>query len=102
MFGDSQLNTLEGELTVSNQNLKMANARFVQARAMVHFSRAAQFPTISTAPGIESLRGSGNAPYLPATKTTGDFILPFDVSYELDVWARLLRTVSASPRPPGI
>ena len=96
IFGDPQLNALESELTVSNQDLKVANARFVEARAMVHFNRAAQFPTISTSPGIASLRDSANTPYLPATKTTGDFVLPFDLSYELDVWGRVRRTVSAS------
>jgi NodT family efflux transporter outer membrane factor (OMF) lipoprotein len=96
MFGDAQLNTLEGELTVSNQDLKAANARFMQARAMVHFNRAAEFPTISTAPGIASLRDSANTPYLPATKNTGDFVLPFDLSYEVDLWGRVRRTVSAS------
>ncbi|MGD0512788.1 MAG: efflux transporter outer membrane subunit [Terriglobales bacterium] len=96
IFGDPQLNVLESELTVSNQDLKVASARFVEARAMVHFNRAAQFPTISTAPGIESLRDSANTPYLPTTKTTGDFVLPFDISYELDVWGRVRRTVSAS------
>jgi NodT family efflux transporter outer membrane factor (OMF) lipoprotein len=96
IFGDSQLNALESELTVSNQNLKVANARFLEARAMVHYNRSAQFPTISTSPGIESLRDSANTPYLPATKSTGDFVLPFDLSYELDVWGRVRRTVSAS------
>jgi NodT family efflux transporter outer membrane factor (OMF) lipoprotein len=96
IFGDPQLNALEGELTVSNQDLKVANARFVEARAMVHYNRAAQFPTISTSPGIESLRDSANTPYLPAISTTGDFALPFDLSYELDVWGRVRRTVSAS------
>jgi NodT family efflux transporter outer membrane factor (OMF) lipoprotein len=95
-FGDPQLNALENELTVSNQDLKAANARFVEARAMVHYNRAAQFPTISTSPGIESLRESANTPYLPATSSTGDFVLPFDLSYELDVWGRVRRTVSAS------
>lgn len=96
IFGDPQLNALENELTVSNQDLKVANARFVEARAIVHFNRAAQFPTISTSPGIESIRDSANRPYLSATKTTGDFVLPFDLSYELDVWGRVRRTVSAS------
>src|SRR6204780_4120156 len=96
IFADPQLNALESELTVSNQDLKVANARFVEARAMVHFNRAAQFPTISTSPGIESLRESANTPYLPATSSTGDFVLPFDLSYELDVWGRVRRTVSAS------
>ena len=95
-FGDAQLNALEEELTVSNQDLKIANARFVEARAMVHFNRASQFPTISTTPGIASLHDSANTPYLPATKNTGDFVLPFDLSYELDVWGRVRRTVSAS------
>jgi len=96
IFGDPRLNALENELTVSNQDLKVANARFVQARAVVHFNRAAQFPTISTSPGIESIRDSANTPYLPTTKTTGEFVLPFDLSYELDVWGRVRRTVSAS------
>ena len=96
IFGDPQLNALENELTVSNEDLKVADARFVEARAVVHFNRAAQFPTISTSPGIESIRDSANRPYLPTTKTTGDFVLPFDLSYELDVWGRVRRTVSAS------
>jgi len=50
IFGDPQLNTLEQQLTIGNQDLKAAEARFRQARAMIRFNRAAQFPTISTAP----------------------------------------------------
>jgi NodT family efflux transporter outer membrane factor (OMF) lipoprotein len=96
IFGDPQLNSLEDELTVSNQDLKAANARFVEARAMVRFNRAAEFPTISTAPSIASIRDSANQPYLAATSTTGEFVLPFDLSYEVDVWGRVRRTVSAS------
>ena len=34
-FGDSQLNTLEQQLTVGNQDLKAAEARFREARAMI-------------------------------------------------------------------
>jgi NodT family efflux transporter outer membrane factor (OMF) lipoprotein len=96
MFGDTQLNALEDQLTASNQDLKVAQARFQQARAAVHFNRASQFPTISTAPSITSIRDSANQPYLPTTSTTGDFVLPFDLSYELDVWGRVRRTVAAS------
>ncbi len=96
LFGDPQLNDLEAELTVSNQDLKLAEARFREARAIVRFNRAAEFPTISTAPGIESIRDSGHQPYLPTTSTTGEFILPFDLSYEVDVWGRVRRTVAAS------
>jgi NodT family efflux transporter outer membrane factor (OMF) lipoprotein len=95
-FGDPQLNALEEELTKSNQDLKVAQARFQEARAMIRFNRASEFPTISTGPGIASLRDSAHQPYLPATSTTGDFVLPFDLSYELDVWGRVRRTVAAS------
>jgi NodT family efflux transporter outer membrane factor (OMF) lipoprotein len=95
-FGDPQLNALEEQLGNSNQDLKVAQARFQQARALVRFNRAAEFPTISTAPGIASIRDSAHQPYLPTTNTTGDFVLPFDLSYEVDVWGRVRRTVAAS------
>src|SRR6202162_3090574 len=41
IFGDSQLNTLEQQLSIGNQDLKSAEARFRQARAMIRFNRAA-------------------------------------------------------------
>ena len=96
IFGDPQLNCLEDQLTASNQDLKVAQARFQQARALVRFNRASLYPTISTAPRIASIRDSGSQPYLPATHNTGDFVLPFDLSYELDVWGRVRRAVAAS------
>jgi NodT family efflux transporter outer membrane factor (OMF) lipoprotein len=96
MFGDSQLNALEDELTRSNQDLKVAQARFQQARALIRLNRASEFPTITTTPGIASIRDSANRPYFNTTSSTGDFVLPFDLSYELDVWGRVRRTVAAS------
>lgn len=96
VFGDSQLNALEDQLTISNQDLKIAEARLREARAVVHSNRAAQFPTVSVGPSISGIRDSGNQPYFPATKSTGDFILPFDLSYEVDLWGRIRRTVAAS------
>jgi NodT family efflux transporter outer membrane factor (OMF) lipoprotein len=96
-FGDPQLNALEQEVTTGNQDLKIAEARFTQARAMIRVNRAAQYPTISTGPGISSVRYSANRPYFPETPTaTGDLVLPFDFSYEVDLWGRVRRTVNAS------
>src|SRR5450432_2192138 len=87
IFGDSQLNALEEQLTTANQDLKVAEARFREARAMIRFNRASKFPTISTGPGINSVRESSNRPFLLSQQgTTGDFTLPFDVSWELDLW----------------
>src|ERR1700687_297464 len=97
MFGDPQLNTLEQQLTIGNQDLKAAEARFRQARAMIRFNRAAQFPTISTAPSIGSERVSSNRPFFTTSPApSGDFLLPFDLSYEVDLWGRVRRTVTAA------
>jgi NodT family efflux transporter outer membrane factor (OMF) lipoprotein len=99
IFADPQLNALEEEVTVSNQDLKVSEARFRQARAMIRFNRSAEFPTISTSPSIVNERDSANQPYFPpslANNGTGSFTLPLDFSYEVDLWGRVRRTVSAS------
>ncbi len=97
IFGDSQLNALEAEVADKNFNLQVAEARYREARAQVRFNRAAQFPTISVAPSVSTLRDSAHRPYFPSNlSATGDFILPFDLSYELDLWGRVRRTVAAA------
>jgi outer membrane protein TolC len=40
IFGGPELNALEEQVTVSNQDLKAAEARFREARAWVCFNRA--------------------------------------------------------------
>jgi NodT family efflux transporter outer membrane factor (OMF) lipoprotein len=98
IFGDPHLNSLEEQVPGNNQNLKGLEARFREARAAIRFNHASEFPTISTAPSIASIRDSSNTPYLPAgaARATGDFVLPFDVSYELDFWGRVRRTVASA------
>ena len=99
IFDDSQLNALEEELTISNQDLKVAEARLRQARATIRFNRSQEFPTISTSPSIVNERDSANQPYFTqalVNNGVGAFVLPIDLSYEVDLWGRVRRTVSAS------
>jgi NodT family efflux transporter outer membrane factor (OMF) lipoprotein len=99
IFGDPELNKLEEQIANSNQNLKVAEARFREARAAIRFNRAAQFPTISTAPSARYVKNSDYSPNFPSRiqeKSTGDFVLPFDLSYELDLWGRVRRSVAAA------
>jgi NodT family efflux transporter outer membrane factor (OMF) lipoprotein len=99
IFGDPQLNALEEQVTLGNQDLKAAEARFRQARAMIGFARASEFPTISTGGSVSSVRRSANAPFLTSNSNvgkTGDFVLSFDLNYELDLWGRIRRTVTAA------
>lgn len=96
-FGDPALNDLEAQVNVSNENLKSADARFRQARALIRVNRAGLYPTITTSPSIARERQSANRPGGTGTsQATGDFALPVDLSYELDVWGRVRGTVAAA------
>ena len=99
LYGDAKLNELEEQVEPSNQTLKIAEANFRQARTAIRFNRAAETPTIGTSPSISSLRASANQPYFPsslANNGSGEFTLPLDLSYEIDLWGRVRRTVTAA------
>ncbi|HEV2717807.1 MAG TPA: efflux transporter outer membrane subunit [Terriglobales bacterium] len=100
IFQDSQLNGLEEQINVSNQNLKAAQSQYAQARALVRFNRAAYYPTLTA--GASGLREhvSQSRPLIRSTAqistNASDFQIPFDVSYEPDVFGRVRRTVQAA------
>ena len=99
IFDDPELHTLAEEVSAANQNLKIAEARLREARAMVRVNRAALFPTISAGLGASSIRESNNRPFLSPNVSlgnSGDFLLSLDLSYEIDLWGRVRRTVAAA------
>src|SRR5579864_2910784 len=82
IFQDPQLNALEDQVNVSNQNLKAAEAQFMQARAALRYFRADYYPTVTTGPSATRTRTSANSPTSSLLRgaTYNDFVLPFDVS----------------------
>jgi NodT family efflux transporter outer membrane factor (OMF) lipoprotein len=98
VFGDPELDRLETALDASNQSLKSQEAKFREARAMIGYQRAAEFPTISTGPSLNSVKYSANQPYFTETHPApeGDLTLPFDLSYEVDLWGSVHRSVAAA------
>ena len=101
IYGDPDLNGLQEELAPANQNLRIAEARLREARAAVRFNRAALFPTISAGVGLSSVRESANQPFLPggrSSSSSGDLLASIDLSYEIDLWGRVRRTVAAARR----
>jgi NodT family efflux transporter outer membrane factor (OMF) lipoprotein len=97
LFNDAQLNSLESQIEPANQTLKQAEANFRVARAAIHFNRAAEAPTISTEPSVGAIRDSTHQPYFNNTAANGgegDFDLPIDLNYEIDLWGRVRRTVA--------
>jgi NodT family efflux transporter outer membrane factor (OMF) lipoprotein len=97
IFNDPQLNALEAQVNVSNQNLKAAEAQYTQARALLRYYRADLFPTITADPSATRTRVSNNQPTtISANGTTyNDFQIPLELSYQIDVWGRVRRTVEA-------
>jgi NodT family efflux transporter outer membrane factor (OMF) lipoprotein len=102
IFGDAQLNVLEPQVAANNQDLKAADARFREARALIRFNHASLYPTVGATPFAGGLRDSSNRPYLSPTTAAnngnglGDIQLPIDLNYEVDVWGRVRRTVNAA------
>jgi NodT family efflux transporter outer membrane factor (OMF) lipoprotein len=98
IFQDPQLNALEAQVSVSNQNLKAAEAQYTQARAVLRYSRADYFPTVTAGPSATRIKTSKNRPPPSSTFngiTYNDFQIPFELSYQIDVWGRVRRTVEA-------
>ena len=87
-------------MAANNQNLKAADARFREARALIRFNHASLYPTVGVAPFAGGLARFVQPPYFNANNVhgngVGDIQLPVDLNYEIDVWGRVRRTVSAA------
>jgi len=99
IFNDPLLNSLEAQVNVNNQNLKAAEAQFRQARALFRYNRADKFPTVTAGASATRTRVSSNRP--PQSSifngvTSSDFVLPFDLSYQIDAWGRVRRIVESA------
>src|ERR1700690_845913 len=97
IFQDPQLDALELQVNVSNQNLKAADAQFQQARAVLRYYRADYYPTVTAGPSATRTRISANSPTSSTLRgaTYNDFVVPFNFSYQADVWGRVRKTVES-------
>lgn len=109
IFGDPQLNALEEKVSISNQNVAAAAANYLAARALVRQARSQYYPTVAAAPSIVNARpslgqfggiktggsSSGSSSGFSVGSFT-DYSLPFDVSWQPDLWGRVKNTVSAN------
>ena len=101
IFNDPTLNTLEPQIQSANQTLRQADANLQAARAQIRINRAALYPTIGVQPFAGAERISANQPYLSSSLAAagtgngaGQFLLPADISWELDLFGRIRRTIN--------
>jgi NodT family efflux transporter outer membrane factor (OMF) lipoprotein len=117
IFNEPELNSLEEQLNINNQNIAQYFQNFMAARAQVREARSSFFPTLTTTPSYSRSRtpstlGGSAVATTPGTGGTGtgttgttaatsnrsgttftDLSLPFDVSWEPDLWGRIRNTV---------
>jgi NodT family efflux transporter outer membrane factor (OMF) lipoprotein len=105
IFNDPQLNALEEKVNVSNQNIAAAAASFLAARALVKEARSQLFPTVTNNPAITVQRpssssgsgsGSGTSSKSSSTSTFTDYTLPFDATWQPDLFGRIRNTVKSA------
>jgi NodT family efflux transporter outer membrane factor (OMF) lipoprotein len=97
MYRDPQLDTLEAQVNEANQTLKIAEQDFRAARAAIGTARSKEVPTVGAGASVRSIRESANEPYFLtnlANNGSGDFTLPLDLNYEIDLWGRIRRGVT--------
>src|SRR5579859_4544771 len=102
LYKDRELDQLIATASDSNQNLRQAVARVDQARAVARVAASYLLPTVTADPSYTRTRTSTNRPSAvtgqPVGKSTvyNDWRLPLDLTYEVDVWGRVRRSVEAS------
>jgi outer membrane protein, multidrug efflux system len=101
VFHDDDLNGLEQDLLKANETLKVSLAHLDQARASAAVQNATLFPTLGVDPTANRTRYSGNRATgssfpLTGAETQNSYIIPFTVSYEVDLVGKRRRTIEAA------
>ena len=102
LYADPELTRLITAANASNQTIRQAMARVDEARALARVAGSYLYPSVSVNPSFSRTRFSGTR----ASTTTGqpvgrsvtvnDWIIPADLSYEIDVWGRVRRSYESS------
>ena len=104
VFHDPKLNELEAQATAANQNLRAAIAKVSESRAVARQTEAAFFPSVDFNADGSRQRTSPNNGQLDA-QTSGNgrsytfnsaTVVPFDLSYEVDIWGKIRRAFESS------
>jgi NodT family efflux transporter outer membrane factor (OMF) lipoprotein len=96
MFNDEELNGYEVQVKISNPTIAAAAANYAAARALAAEARSQFFPVIGVSPGATVSRTSKNASSNGSGGNSNtSYSLPFDASWEPDLWGRISNTVKA-------
>lgn len=99
LYGDSVLSTLMQSLQTQNLDIQLAEARYRQAQASLQSARSGLFPTVGSNVSAErsgSGSGGGQSGVSGGSGVGNNYALGASVSWELDLWGRVRRSVESS------
>ena len=103
VYGDPTLDSLAAQVDVSNQNLKIFEANYRRARALIRQDQSVLYPSISGTgsaqqTGTGGQRGTGTSTISTVTRsdsTVGQFSTGGTLTWEIDLWGTLRRQVES-------
>jgi NodT family efflux transporter outer membrane factor (OMF) lipoprotein len=97
VYDDAVLDGLVERLNASNQTVAQAEANYRQALGLVRGARAGFFPTVGAGAGLtRSGSGSGSSSSSSGSNVSNQYSLTGSVSWEVDLWGRVRRSVESS------
>jgi NodT family efflux transporter outer membrane factor (OMF) lipoprotein len=90
-YGDPELDALVAQANAANQDLRVAEAQYREARAAAALARADYSPVIGTSASAGRARAQGTGGY----RTESSHSLALDATWEPDLWGRVRRSVEA-------
>ncbi len=102
LYNEPELEQLITTAQASNQTLRQAVARVDEARALARVAGSYLYPTVSLDPSYSRTRYSKNRistnTRLPINRgiDLSNWTIPLDLSYEVDVWGRVRRSLEAA------
>ena len=99
MFSDPELNHYEDQALHANPTIEVARTQLEQARASARISVAGLYPQLTTGFSLQRSRTSGDEPavvHLTAPFTLNNLIIPFNFTWEADVFGGLRRGVESA------
>jgi len=88
-FGAPPLVALVDAALAGNHDIRAAAARVDQAQALLGVREAALAPTVGVDPSFSRSRVSGTVDNALPKRTMHNWSVPFNASYEVDLWGRL-------------
>ena len=103
VFNDPVLGRLEHQVDVGNQTLAADEANYRNALALVAEARAELYPTLSVTPSVTRTSSGGGSINSGSTgvttsggRTSTQYSLEANASWEIDVWGRIRRQVESN------